>query len=379
VAKKKSSKQTGSSKSSEPSMDELLAKFGGKVKTLTRGDKVSGKVIDIGKKRVVIDIGGKGEAIVAEKAYAESRDFIKTLEVGDEVSARVIVGETPEGFTIVSLRDAAQEAGWKKLEKAYNEEKPVAVVGKDAIQSGLTVDVEGMVGFIPGSQLGKDVAKNPSSFVGEHFKVKIIELNREERKIVLSEREVSEVEDIKLAKEAYEKVKEGEVYEGVVTTLANFGGFVRIDVPVNKKKIGLEGLVHISELSWGKVGEASDFISEGDKVRVKVIGKTDSGGKAGYGKLALSVKQALEDPWMKAAKKYKVDSKHKGVVRKKSDFGVFVELEEGVEGLIHMTKIPPGKKLSIGEEVNVYVEGIDSESKKLSLGLVLTVKPVGYK
>ncbi len=163
------------------------------------------------------------------------------------------------------------------------------------------------------------------------------------------------------------------MFDGKVVTLADFGRFVQIKIAIKKgTKIAVEGLVHISEMSWEKVRRPSNMVSEGDKVKVKVIG-TDRG------KLALSMKQAQDDPWTKVAKKYKKDAKVKGEVVKLSDFGVFVKLEPGVEGLIHMTKIPPGKRLNVGDSVNVYVEEVDPKARKISLGLVLTAKPVGYR
>jgi small subunit ribosomal protein S1 len=191
--------------------------------------------------------------------------------------------------------------------------------------------------------------------------------------IVLSEKEVSDAEDIKMAKMALRKIEVGEVYDGVVTNVMNFGCFVAIQTSLGKgKKVTVEGLVHISEISWDKVDNISNVCGEGKNVKVKVIGVEGN-------KLSLSIKKAQDDPWLKADKKYKVDSKHKGVVVKLSDFGAFVALEPGIEGLIHMTKIPPGNKLDKGQEINIYVEEINSKAKKLSLGLVLTAKPVGYK
>ena len=365
--------KTSPKKGGKPaSMADLLEKFGTGIKGHRLGEKVKGKILRITSNRVVLDIGGKSEGVVAEKAFNEARDFVKSLKVGDELIVKVLVTETPEGFTIVSLRDAAQDATWKKLEDAKKEGKPVPVIGKSVNPSGLNVEVDSLTGFIPNSQLGKVVSKNPSGLIEKHFKATVLELKRDENKVVLSEREVSDAEDIKKVKTALGKIKEGEVYEGVVTTLASFGCFVAIEAPVGKEKVSVEGLVHISELSWGKVDATSDFVSEGDKVKVKVIGIKE-------GKLALSMKQAQKDPWEDASKKYKKDSKHKSKVVRITDFGVFVELEKGVEGLIHMTKIPPGIKLEDDQEVNIYVEEIDSKARKLSLGMVLTAKPVGYK
>ena len=193
----------------------------------------------------------------------------------------------------------------------------------------------------------------------------------------MSEKAVSEATDIKLAKEFLDKIKEGDIYDAVVTTVASFGCFVRLDVgkeaPTKvKKSFAPEGLVHVSELSWSKVENVSDAVKIGDKVKVKVIGTKD-------GKLSLSVKRAKVDPWTKAGDKYHVDTKYEGKVVKISDFGIFVELEPGVEGLIHITKIPPATRLREGEKINCIVEEIDAKSKKMSLGLVLSSKPIGYK
>lgn len=355
---------------SEPTtMAELLASAETKIRGFSTGQKIRGKVVSKNSKSLILDIGGKSEGVVAEKAFIEARDFIKTLKAGDEVNTTVLVPETRDGTVLLSLRQAAFDSSWERLEKVEKEGAPVAVFGKGVNPSGVTVDVEGLTGFIPGSQLGKEAAKNPQGLVGKYFKAKVIEVDRLSNKIVLSEKEISDAADIKAAREAFAKIKEGEVYDGVVTTVANFGCFVKLTLD---KGLDIEGLVHISELAWGKTKSVSDVVSEGDKVKVKVLGVKD-------GKISLSIKAAKKDPWGEAAEKYKVESKVKGKVTRISDFGVFVELEPGIEGLIHITNIPPGKKLSEQDVVNCYVQEIDTKAKKLSLGLVLTSKPIGYK
>jgi small subunit ribosomal protein S1 len=354
-------------------MDKLLEKYGGGVQALKRSQKISGKVIDKTPKRLTLDINRKSEGLVAEKAYAEAKDYIKTLEIGDMVTASVIIPETPEGYTILSLRGAQEEASWTKIEKAAKENLPLVVFGKATTSSGIMVEIDGLTGFIPNSQVGKEAVKDPSSLVNDHFKVKVLEYDRSANKIVLSEKEVSDAEDIRKIKLAMKNIKIGETYDGVVTNLMSFGCFVAIKANTDKKdKVSVEGLVHVSEISWDKVENVAKVVSEGDKVKVKVIGIDGE-------KLSLSMKQAQGDPWKNADKKYKTDSKHKGKVTKLSDFGVFVQLEPGIEGLIHLTKIPPGTRFEKGEEVNIYVEEIDSKARKLSLGMVLTAKPLGYK
>jgi small subunit ribosomal protein S1 len=378
VATKKST--SAQSRKRPQTMEDLLRAYGDVKTSLKRGDKVTGVVIAKEPKRLIIDIGAKGEGIVAEKAYQEARDYIKELKVGDSVNASVIVGETPDGYTILSLRQAMANSAWKKLEDALKNKKPVVVLGKTYITSGLTVEVENLLGFIPSSQLGKEASKNPSNLVAKHFKALIIDLDRGGNKIVLSEKELSDSEDLQKARAAFEAVREGEIYDGIVSVVSNFGCFVKIQPKLAKgKKTEVEGLVHISEISWRKVENVSDLISEGDKVKVKVIAKNPPGGSHWSGRLALSIKQAQKDPWDDAAKKYKKDTKIKGKVIKISDFGAFVQLEEGIEGLVHITKIPPGMRLEIGKEVNVNIEEIDIDARRISLGLVLTKKPVGYK
>lgn len=349
-------------------MADLLksAKLG--VSSLSQGQKVRGKVVSKNATSLILDIGAKSEGIVAEKAFAEARDFISKLNVGDEITATVIFPETRDGSILLSLRDAISSASWEKLLKAQSDGLAVVVLAKIVTNSGISVDAEGVSGFIPSSQLGKEASKEPQNLVGKYFKAKVIEIDRQKNKLVLSEKEVSEAEDIKNIKNELEKLKIGDVFDGKVTTVANFGCFVEIV----SDKTKLEGLVHVSELAWSKVSSPQSFVKVGDKVKVSILGV-----KAG--KLALSIKQAQADPWGEVEKKFKKDDKVSGTVVKQTDFGVFVELEPGIEGLVHITKIPPAKKFEAGETVNCYIEEVDAKKRKISLGLVLTSIPVGYK
>ena len=360
-----------SSKGEPQSMAELLAGTT-PVKSFAVGQKVQGTVVAKTSKSLILDIGGKSEGVLVDKAFVEARAFADKLKIGDVVTASVLISEAKDGTVILSLREAIHEAAWKKLEEAKKNSGEVAVVGRAATPAGISVEVEGISGFIPTSQLGREVNKNTQNLIGKYFKVKVIEVDRTKDKLVLSEKEVSEAEDIKLVKDALAKIKEGDIFDGVVTTVANFGCFVKIEVPSEGKKIPVEGLVHISELAWNKVASVEDVVSLGDKVKVKVISSKE-------GKLSFSMKQAGKDPWAEVESKYKVDTKIKGKVRRVSDFGSFIELEPGVEGLLHITKTPPGTSLTEGQEVNVVVEEIDTKTKKIALGLVLSAKPIGYK
>lgn len=353
-------------------MDDLLAKFGSVARNLQQHDEVKGKVVSITPERMVVNIGGKNEGIVAEKAYKEAKDYIAKLKVGDEITANVIVPETYDGFTILSLRKASQGASWGKISEALKDKKPIKVHGVSLNQAGIMVSVEGLSGFLPLSQLGIDAAKNPNSLVNTTFEAIPIEVDMENNKVVISERMVSDSDLIEKIDKAMEKIKVGEVYKGDVCGIASFGCFVTIYVKIDKEEIPVDGLVHLSELAWEKVGAVSDVVSEGDKVEVKVLGKDNE-------KLSLSIKHAKADPWDNAAKNYKKDQKVKGVVTRVGEYGVFVQLEPGIDGLIHLTKIPHGEKMEKGKEVEVYIEDIDVKEKKISLGLVLTAIPVGYK
>lgn len=357
-----------STKVQATTMAELLAKAQKKFASFTKGQRVEAKVVAKDDKSVIFDIGGKSEGIVKEKAYTDAKEFIATLKVGDSVLVTILVPETRDGITILGLKDAMKDTSWELVEKAAKNGEEVAVLGKGVVQSGVEVDIDGLPGFIPASQIGKVASQNLQSLVGKYFKVKVIEVDKSLRKVVLSEKEVSEATNIKLAKEALEKIKEGEVYKGEVTTVAPFGAFVKISVG----KAELEGLVHVSEISWSKVNLPSDVLKEGDKVEVKVLASH-------AGKLSFSIKQALKDPWTEVEKKYKAEDKVTGKVVRISDFGAFVELEPGIEGLIHITKIPPTHKLSVGQEVKCTVEEVNLKDKRIALGLVLTSIPLGYK
>lgn len=349
-------------------MAELLSRHAQKVTSLTQGQRIKAKVVSVTPTEVILDIGAKSEGIVKEKGYQEAKELIATLKAGDEVLATVLVPESRDGTIVMALRDAMHDITWERLIKAQKEGSEIAVIGRGSTASGFNVDVEGIGGFIPASQMGKEALANQQKLIGHGFKVKVMEVDKNQNKIVLSEKEVSEAEDIANAKRAMKSVKEGEIYDGIVTTVANFGCFVKFKVG----KVELEGLVHVSELSYSRVANPHDFIKTGDKVKVRVLASRD-------GKLALSIKQAMSDPWIEAEKKFKLEEKVKGKVVRISDFGMFVELTPGVEGLVHITKIPPTQKFEVGQEVNCIVEEIDTKAKKIALGLVLTSVPLGYK
>lgn len=350
------------------SMEELLAKSSFNVKGFTRGEKVDAKVVNISSKTAIFDLGSKSEGVINGIYFEQSKEFLRSLKSGETVRLTVIEPETREGIVLLSARSAASDSTWDRFEAYKKEGKELTASVKSVSGSGASVEIEGVGAFVPSSQLGKKAASAGESLVGKTLKVKVMEVDKSKRRVLVSEKAVSEAGHEEEVQKAISELKKGEIYDGEVTQLTNFGAFVAI----KEDKTAVEGLVHVSELSWEKQIKPEDIVKIGDKIKVKVLGLRD-------GKLSLSLKQAQKDPWEAVAEKIKVDDKLKGKVTKQSDFGVFVELFPGVEGLIHVTKIPPATKLEKGKEINVTVEEIDPKAKKISLGLVLTSKPIGYK
>jgi len=359
--------------SSSDLMGQLLVKTGQFRGGVVVGQKVEGKVVEVTGRMVILDIGSKAEGLVVEDQFDEARDFIKTLSAGDKVTATVVVSETMHGQALLSLRDTAQETGWVELENAFKENAQVEFKVLGFSRGGLSVVTRGVEGFVPISQMSASIAKNIANSVGKTYKGKIVESDRASNKLVLSERAVSESEMIKEQIDALKLIESGEKLKGKVVGIANFGAFVQIKIPgKNGKDVTLDGLVHLSELSWQKVVDPAKIVKEGEVVEVVVIGKE-------LGKLALSIKKAQVDPWQKAVERYKVDGKVSGKVVKINESGAFVELEPGVEGLLRTSKIPSGMSLKDGQTVECFIEEIDKKNRKIGLGLVLKVKPVGYK
>ena len=339
------------------------------VRGFKKFDHVQATFISSDKRQALFDVGGKSEAIVSDDNFREAKELIKTLKSGDKVNAVVMDPETKDGKILLSLRHAAHAKLWGELASLFEKNEPVTVTGQTVTDKGITVVISGLSAFIPTTQLAPEHAQNLESTIGKQFKVQIIELDSMKNRIVLSERAIADAVDMKKVKEALKSLDLGHVYKGIVTTVTSFGAFVQIEIDGTP----IEGLVHVSEFAWGKTVHPSDMLSEGDEVEVVAL-------SAENGKLALSMKQAQSDPWDNIEERYHTDDRLKGKVVKQSDFGVFVELESGVEGLIHMTKIPPSMKLPMGSEVQVYVEEVSPRDRRISLGLVITTsKPIGYK
>ncbi len=356
-------------------MEELLSMSEYTLVVPKKGEKVTGTITAKGRKMLTIDIGAKTEGIVADKEFEAAREYIDELEVGEKIEAVVASAESSTGQVLLSLKRAASDARWDFFEDAYENETVLEAKGVDVNKGGLIVVVNGTRGFVPSSQFGKDLVGNYHQLRGISLKVMAIEVDREKNRLIFSERHVSEADEIAHKEQALESVDIGGIYEGVVSGVMHFGLFITVEIPVDGQTVGhVEGLVHISEISWEKVSHPKDYQQVGDRVKVKVLGVDDK-----TGKLNLSIKQLSDDPWLGIDEKYQPGMTISGKVSRVESFGVFVNVEAGIDGLIHSSKLEPGTELKRGDEITVHVESVDPGQRRMSLSLVLTELPVAYK
>jgi len=363
--------------SSPQTMEELVAMYGEKVRGFKRGEEIEGKVTAIAGKNIYFDIGGKTEGVVLGREFEACREFIKTLKVGDKVKLRVGNPENERGQILLNLRKTTHDFAWNFFEEKLKSGEEIEVKGRELNKGGLVAIAPfSLQGFIPGSQLGTAWQGKQQTLINRPLKVKVIEVNRKDNRLVFSERLVSDAEKIAAEEKLLKKVKIGEIYDGEVVQVMPYGLIVSIELPPAKrdpaprdKSSKLSGLVHISEVSWGKVDDLQELYQVGDKVKVKTL-------KIEGNKLQLSIKQLTPDPWEKLKAG---ETPIKGVVRRLAAYGALIELKPGIEGLLHISKIPPDYKIDVGDKISCFIESVDKENRKLSLGLVLKKKPVGYK
>ncbi len=369
------SKKTAKPSSKAKTMEELLANTGVALKSPKKGDVVEGIVTLVTRKLVQVDVGGKTEGVIAEKEFEAASDFITDLHIGDTVKAYVVSAENDRGQILLSFKKAALDQKWDAFKASMESGQVVSVRGLELNKGGMIVSYEGIRGFIPTSQFGKSVIGNLESLLNKNIKAKVIEVEREKNRLIFSERHVSEEELIKQKTAALDAVKIGEAYEGVVSGILPFGAFVTLNVPMTDGAAGhIEGLVHISEISWEKVEDPNKYVKTGDTVQVKVLAIDQAAGK-----LTLSIKQTATDPWSTAKEKYPEGTVVSGMVSRVAQFGIFVHIEAGIDGLVHISKIVNMEMPRVGEEVSVTVESVDPQARRMSLSLTPTEVPVGYK
>jgi len=351
-------------------MEDLLKKTGYRLFGLKRGDFIEGRITEIKKRMVLIDVGAKTDGIVVGKDYIEVLDYIQELKPGDTVLAYVKQSENENGQAVLSLRKAAADWRWKFFEEKASTGETVKVKPFQLNKGGMIVQAKGLQGFIPTSQFSKKAQSHLEDLMNKILKVKVIEVDRKNNRLIFSERLVSEAKLIAKKKKLLAKIKIGDVVEGEVVSISPFGVFIKTKKPV----VDLDGLVHISEVAWEKVENPEDYFQVGQKIKAKVIGIEKE-----TGRLNLSVKQLKPDPWQKAKDKYQPGKKLKGEVVSLAPFGAFVKFEPGVNGLLHISKIPVDFNINIGDKIDVEIENVDPENRRMSLSLILKKKPVGYR
>jgi len=358
-------------------MERLLAKTGQSIRVFKKGEEVVGMITALSSRLMLIDVGAKTEGVVMDRDLKDAGDVLSQFKVGDEIKAFVKYPENDQGQIVLSLKKAFEESRWAMFDEWMQTEKEVEVIGAEVNKGGMIVKVGNDRGFVPTSQFGEQYLGKMNQLLDKVFKVKVIEVDKEQNRLIFSEKLVSEAEGLAKKDEALEHVNTGNDLSGTVSGIMPFGVFVTVSVPVADKGGELakvEGLVHISEISWEKVTDPNEIFKVGQEVKVQVIGVDKE-----VGKLNLSIKRLMNDPWKEIEKKYVIGTRHKGRVVRVAPYGVLVNFERGIDGLVHVSKQPQGKEYKVGEEVDAYVEMLDIKTRRMSLGVVLTEVPVGYK
>ncbi|MFA5750529.1 MAG: S1 RNA-binding domain-containing protein [Candidatus Shapirobacteria bacterium] len=349
-------------------MEDLLKSEGVEHLGFKKGQEVKGKITIIKNKAIYIDIGGKTDAVVLGKEFEFVKDYINDLKVGDEIEVQIKSPENDKGQILVSIRGAASGYGWNYFKEKEKSGGEVTVFAKELNRGGAVVIAPfGFFGFIPGSQIGSKFDGDPDKMIGKKIKTRVLEVDQAKNRLVFSERLVSEPDKVGQEVGAIENLKVNDIFDADIVRVEPFGIFVRVNCDNKGTALNLEGLVHISEISWEKVSELSGMFKAKDKIKIKLISKDE-------GRLQFSIKRLSGDPWEKIEDKYPKDKETEGEVVRIANFGALVKLETGVEGLIHISKLSGGVSLKDGDKVQVYIESIDVAKRKISLGIVETNK-----
>jgi small subunit ribosomal protein S1 len=327
------------------------------------GEVVSGRVVRIDNDEVLVDIGYKSEGVIPqnELSIRKNVDPHDEVELGEEVDALVLTKEDQDGRLIMSKKRARFEKAWRRIEAAAESGEPVEGTVIEVVKGGLIIDL-GVRGFLPASLVDIRRVPNLDEFMSQKIECKVIELNRSRNNVVLSRRAVLEEERKEQRQEILDRLQPGLVVEGQISNIVDFGAFVDLN--------GIDGLIHISELSWSHVNHPSELLSIGDTVAVKVL-DIDRDRQ----RISLGLKQTQEDPWQRVVDTYRVGDELEGKVTKVVTFGAFVEILDGVEGLVHISELAnhhvenPREVVAPGDEIRVKVLEIDSERRRLSLSV----------
>jgi small subunit ribosomal protein S1 len=342
---------------------KIVPNYAATMVSFEEGDVVKGKVVRIDKDEVLVDIGYKAEGVIPshELSIRKSVDPHEEVEIGEEVDALVLTKEDSEGRLILSKKRARFEKAWRKIEIAADSGEPVEGSVIEVVKGGLILDL-GVRGFLPASLVDIRRVHNLDEFTGQTLECKVIELNRSRNNVVLSRRAVLEEERKEVREQILGRLEPGQVVEGKISNIVDFGAFVDLE--------GIDGLIHISELSWSHVNHPSEVVSIGDDVRIKVL-DIDRDRQ----RISLGLKQTQEDPWQRVINTHRGGDVLEGSVTKVVAFGAFVEILPGVEGLVHISELAdhhvenPSEVVEPGSKLNVKILEIDEERRRLSLSI----------
>jgi small subunit ribosomal protein S1 len=342
----------------------MLDQFEQEQAAFQEGEVVRGTVIGITDRGVVIDFGFKSEGLVNLAEFMENG--VVTVKPGDEVEVLIKSMETQEGFPLLSRADALRMRAWDAIEKAYNEGTPIKGRVTERIKGGLRIDIDGIPAFLPGSQIDVRPIRNLDSLRNQEIEARVIKLNRKRSNVVLSRKVMIEESNEGRKGETLKHLEEGIIVEGQIKNLTDYGAFVDLG--------GIDGLLHVTDMSWGRLQNPTELFKVGESVQVKVL-KFDKDRE----RVSLGYKQLLPDPWESAEERYPLNKRIMGKVASVTDYGAFIELETGVEGLVHITEMTwskrlkhPSKIVNVGDDVEVEVLGIDSKNRRISLGMKQT-------
>src|SRR5436305_1178946 len=341
----------------------ILPNYDATISPFEEGDVVTGNVVRIDNDEVLVDIGYKSEGVIpsSELSIRKTVDPHEEVSLGDEVDALVLTKEDQDGRLILSKKRARFERAWRRIEAAAESGEPVEGTVIEVVKGGLIIDL-GVRGFLPASLVDIRRVQNLDEYLGQQIECKVIELNRSRNNVVLSRRAVLEEERKEQRQEILDRLQPGMIVEGAISNIVDFGAFVDLN--------GIDGLIHISELSWSHVNHPSEILNIGDVVPVKVL-DIDRDRQ----RISLGLKQTQEDPWQRVVNTYRVGDELEGTVTKVVAFGAFVEILDGVEGLVHISELAhhhvenPREVVDPGQEVRVKILEIDAERRRLSLSV----------
>ncbi|MBW1971809.1 MAG: 30S ribosomal protein S1 [Deltaproteobacteria bacterium] len=329
---------------------------------IEEGEILDGTVVEIRSDYVMIDVGYKSEGEVPISQFLDQNGNI-TVKEGDKVAVYLERREDEEGIIVLSKEKADKMRVWDEINKAYNENQVIEGTVVNKIKGGFTVDIGGIKAFLPGSQVALRPVRNLDKVIGKKFNFKVLKFNKKRENIVVSHRAFLEEERNKLRERTLKNIKEGAILKGKVKNITDYGAFIDLG--------GIDGLLHITDISWGRINHPTELLSVGDEIEVKVLNFDPNANK-----VSLGLKQTTPNPWDSVEEKYKVGTQVNGKIVSITDYGVFVELEKGVEGLVHISEMTwnkkikhPSKLVNLGDIVKVVVLDLNLEKKRISLGM----------